>query len=281
MKKIQFILFILFILFLPIVSAATLTEQIASGASSLVTAGKWISLIILAVVVLGGGWWWWYSRKKWSYIPEIWGSVGGVPDIIQVDKGKGIRIQSTEGVASLLYAKKLKRYLKMPQRDFFNEGKIRFWFRKDGELTPIKPIKIHFYDFGKSLEKKKSEIIKQAEESDELFIPLVLEDVNRKFAVAKVKYIDEDARLTYLSVNRIIRDTWTFQKFWDKHGTTIMAISMLLVFGIVILLILDGFQPYLDKGDVVADKLVELTKTVKDYISGQGPAPITPVITGG
>ena len=216
---------------------------------------KWVMFGLLCAALLFAIIWKLKHTKKYIYKPEVWGIVGGVPDLMQMDKGRPISVRTKEGVNSLIYFKRLKRYLKIPNRLFFVGKKIRFWFRQDGELTPIKPIKVGIFDFKKGdlKENKANEIMEQARKNEDIFIPLMMEDVNEKFAVMGVKYVNEDARLSHVSTGKIIREMFSMNKFLKEHGATILMIMGIIALAFSVILILDATKSYQDSGAGVAE----------------------------
>jgi hypothetical protein len=245
------------------VEEAVISEKVVNAGFAIAGVLKWILIAILIVGLLVGFFFFLKSRKKYIHKDEIWGSVGGIPDIIINDKSRPIKVRTKEGISSIMFFKKLKRYLKMPNRLFFIGKRIRFWFRQDGELTPIMPVKTKFFDWkfdreagekiwvGESAEN----IMKQARENEEIFCPVVLEDVNEKFACMKVKFINEDARLAHVSAAKIVRDMFSLNKFFKEHGATIMMILGVLVLVFAFVMFVDGTKGMGDNNQAVADAL--------------------------
>lgn len=239
---------------------------------------KWVLIIVFCCAFIAGLWWLTFKgRKRYAYRPELWGNIGGVPEVLVADKARPIKIRTKEGINSLIYFKKLKRYLKMPNRLFFVGKKIRFWFRQDGELTPVRPIKIKIFDWKKD-QKTGEKIItgnsaeaikKQAIANEEIFIPAVLEDVNEKFAVMGVKFINEDARLAHVSTAKIIRDMFSVNKFFKEHGATIMMIIGVIALAFAFVLMADGMKEYSAQNEQIASSSSELAKSL-DKINEQG-----------
>lgn len=245
-------------LLLPLVSAqATVDDAFARFAAqggTVLTVLKWLGIGILALIVFGGGFWWRWNKKRYIYTIEVWGSDGGIPDMLIVDKARPVKVRTKEGISSLLYIKKLKRYIKNPPRDFFRNNKIRFWYRKDGELTPIR-IKKPFFRI-------KKEQPKESEDA-QYFVPYVLEDVNERFEVSNVTFINEDARLSHVSTGKIIREMFNIEKFLAKHGNAILLILGVIVMAVALLLVLDGAKDYYGSAGSVASEAGAVSDNLK------------------
>lgn len=231
------------------------SPEVMTGVFSGVGIMKWVLAGIIIIACGVGVWFLFKNKTNFRYKPEVWGLAGGLPDVLQADKAKPIRIRTKEGINSLLYFKKLKRYLKMPSRIFFVGKKIRFWYRPDAELTPIQPVKVHFFDRIKigGVQKKHEEMLKQAEQNQDVFVPLVMEDVNERFAVMQVKFINEDARLSHVSTGKIIRDMFSINKFFKEHGATILMILGVIALAFAFILMADGMKDYNESGATVAE----------------------------
>jgi uncharacterized membrane protein len=238
---------------------------------------KWILIGIFAVGAIAGIWYL-FARKKKRYIykTEAWGSVGGVPDVLVSDKARPIKVRTKEGINSLMFFKKMKRYLKMPNRLFFIGKKIRFWFRQDGELTPIMLVKVKFFDFKFDKEagekiyvgETAEQMMKQARDNEEIFCPAVMEDVNEKFAVLKVKFINEDARLSHVSTGKIVRDMFSINKFFKEHGATIMMIIGVIVLVFAFILMANGMKDIQDNSASVAEATSKLADRLEKVNEG-------------
>lgn len=222
------------------------TEAFLNAMSIAFTVVKWFSIGLIILVAFGGFLIYIKRKRRFIYSPEIWGNSGGLPEIIEREKARPVKVQVKQGISSLLFLKKLKRYIKLPDRNFIKGKKIRFWFRGDGELIPIKPIKISIIEniTGRLKEKTKEEMLAQAKESEDIIIPACLEDVETKFVVIGVKLVNEDARLAHVYVNRIVEDMFDLKKWLDKYGTHILMILGLLIFAISLILIIDGLKEY-------------------------------------
>jgi len=244
--------------------------KIIEGGSTVFIVLKWFAIIAGITLICGGIFWMWVNRKRYFYINEVWGSDGGIPDVLQTDKARPIKVRTKEGVSSLLYHKKLKKYWKMPLRTFFRGKKIRSWFRPDGELTAVKPVKVHLFEgYPKPIDGEKAEkIMKQAEKDSKLFIPLVMEDINEKFAVLQVRMIDEDMRLAHTSTAKIVRDMFNVNKFFKEHGATILMIIGVLVMAISLILIIDGAKEYYKGGGDINEGLKTTAESIKKVNEG-------------
>jgi hypothetical protein len=223
---------------------------VMEGASSMLTVFKWGAIgfgIILFISVIG---FWFIRRKQYVYTCEIWGMKGGVPDTILTDKARQVKIYAKEGVASLLYFKKLKKYIKIPERDFFIGNKIRFWFRKDGDLTAIKTKEAGVFEENKPGKIKVGK--KEIELQDNFYIPLVMEDINQKFAVMNVQYIDEDMRLAHKSTSKIVADMFNIHNWLKEYGHTILIVIAFLILILGAILWMDSVKDYYGAGDSVS-----------------------------
>ena len=119
-------------------------------------------------------------------------------------------------------------------------------------MTPIMPVKVKTFDIKKDKEtgertiegESAEKIMKQAKANQEFFVPLVIEDVNERFSVMNVKFINEDARLSHVSTGKIVREMFSMDKFFKEHGATIMLIMGIIVLTFSFVLIVDGMKEY-------------------------------------
>lgn len=258
-----------------------MADEVFSGKvlnGAFATAGilKWILIAIVAGLLIFAIFRLFKSRKKYIYKPEFWGISGGVPDVLMGDKSRPIKVRTKEGINSLMYFKKLKRYLKMPNRLFFLGKRIRFWFRQDGELTPIMPVRVQIRDVKKDkatgheiIEGESADrIMEQVEKDKEFFCPLVMEDVNERFAVMNVKFINEDARLSHVSTGKIIREMFSMNKFFKEHGATIMLILGVIVLAFAFVLMVDGMKEYSAQNEQIASASSKLAERMEKINEG-------------
>jgi hypothetical protein len=229
-----------------------ISEKVVSAVFNIAGILKWILIGVLVIAVLVAAYYLLFKKKRYIHKDEIWGSVGGIPDVILIDKSRPIKVRTKEGISSIMFFKKMKRYLKMPNRLFFNGKRIRFWFRQDGELTPVRPVKVRFFDwkFDKEIGEKvivgptADKIMEQVALNESVICPAVLEDVNQKFAVMGIKFINEDARLAHVSTAKIVRDMFSIDKFFKEHGATIMMILGVIALAFAFILMVDGMKGY-------------------------------------
>jgi len=283
--------------------AGTVFANLAGKAGLALTIIYWVVIGLILLVGIGGLIFWRIRAKRYIYKAEIWGSDGGIPDVLIVDKARPVKIRTKEGISSLLFLKKLKRYIKMPSRDFFKNNRVRFWFRKDGELTPMrvkKPLIAKLLEakpFSKDGEFKtlNEQELQQLENDKALFVPYVLEDVNKRFECSNVEFINEDMRLSHVSTGKIIREMFNIEKWLKEHGHTILLILGIIVMAISIILILDGSKDYyasansvsegtekflkrFDQSNELAIQTIEELRSLRKELNNPSPAPSPPPV---
>lgn len=255
---------------------AVFDPKVIEGAFSVAGILKWVLIVVVAGLLVFGIIRFLKTRKRYIYKPEFWGISGGIPDVLMGDKARPIKVRTKEGINSLMFFKKLKRYLKMPNRLFFLGKRIRFWFRQDGELTPIMPVKVKVMDLKKDkitgeeiIEGESAEkIMDQVEKEKDFFVPLVMEDVNEKFAVMNVKFINEDARLSHVSTGKIVREMFSLNKFFKEHGATIMLILGIIVLAFAFVLMVDGMKEYSQQNEEIAAASGKLAERIDKINEG-------------
>lgn len=234
----------------------------------------WLTIagIIFVIGLIGGiiGLIYW-NRKRYKFKIEVRDEND---DVIATYKARAVVVRKSEGITSLLYIKKLKKYIKFPPRDYLKNNKIKMYYRPDGELSAIKTPKITIIDVITGKRKLRGdEIVASAEEVGKELMPLHTENIKQKMALAEVVWVDEDMRLSHVSTAKIIKDMFNFYSFIKEHGAMMLFIIGILMMGVVVVLISSSLMDYYKNQASVsaatehmADNLDKMNKNSVDLI---------------
>jgi len=176
-----------------------------------------LSIAVLIIVIgIFALWAWWYiSKKKFNKTIIIWEKVDGKPKIMSRDKAMERKIGS--GGDTIFYLQKRKQIVPTPT---IQTGDNTYWFAKrtqDGEL-----------------------------------INIGLEDFDLVFGEAKINFLDKETRYARASLQKLNKDRFNKETFWQKYGRDILTIVFIVIVTVMLLLI--------------ASKLVQLTGTISGIL---------------
>ena len=195
--------------------------------STIGTVFFWIFILLLVFGIVIGIVVFLIYRKLYSQNIFIFGRVGHHVALIDKDKGRFMRL----GISgdTLLKFRKLKKSVAPPTLQM---GKNTWWYwrREDGEYINIR-----------------------------------LEDIDEKMKKAGAYFVDQDMRLQRIGIERNLAMRMQQQKWWDKYGTAVMSIIMIVMITIALIVLftqLTDVAKALDKASQsvgrVADNIAEL-----------------------
>jgi len=203
-------------------------------------------LTVLAVIIVGGFfglWAWWYiSRKRFSKTIRIFEKVDGRYRPTMTDKAMERKIGT--GGDTVFYFKKLKKIVPTPS---IQTGTNTYWFarRADGE-----------------------------------YVNIGLEDIDLKMREAKINYLDKETRYARASLQKLNKDRFDQQTFWQKYGRDVLTIVFIVIVSVMLLLILSkmvalmgSIQGGIDNYGVVTEKISNLIGALDNICSPSGVRP--------
>lgn len=144
-----------------------------------------------------------------------------------------------------------------------------YWARTiKGQITPRPKTEI-----------KKNEYFMFEKEDGEL-INFGLEDINELLKQAKSKFVDEDMRLSRISIQKILKERLDKKSWWDTYGQYVFTavLGIILVVSVVIVFnklseVLEGLQP-------LVASINDIAKTLNDGLIRQQSGIISANYTG-
>lgn len=187
----------------------------------------WVGIILLILIIGGALAYFLYHHFRYGYKVTVFGKSGGRVRKKYTDRGGKFR----EGQAGdyTFRLKKKKRRIPCPSGDL-DLGK-EFWFyeRADGEL-----------------------------------IPIGIEDIDEKLRLAKAKYIDEDMRLSRISIANLLKQRYDPRSWWARNVGTIMTIVFIVIIAIVLILLFREMRSYPGEMAKASKEVGEMAKAVRD-----------------
>lgn len=184
----------------------------------------WIILVLILFFAIAGGFITYYilMKKKYKYKVVVFEKVNGSPEPTRKDKAKIFKLGS--GGDEIIFLKKNKKFLPKPVNQV---GKNTYWIyvSEDGEWLEFSP-----GDF----EKDRREM--------------------------GAFFLDKEMRFARTSLQNQRKERYEQLNWWQKNGTVVAGIAILLVVGIVMFLILKQFSE-------VASSLTNAIDASKDVLS--------------
>ncbi len=223
-------------------------DQIASVLPnvSLAQIGNFAFLAIVTVLVLiivgsvVGIWMYFYiNKKRFNKIIRIFEKVDGRYKPTISDRAMERKIGT--GGDTVFYIQKLKKIVPIPS---IQTGINTFWFakREDGEL-----------------------------------INIGMEDIDLKLREAKVNYLDKETRYARASLQKLNKDRFNKETFWQKYGNAILSIVFIVVVSVMLLLITSKLVELIGKigavtesSSAVMNKAVEVMSKLDNICSQSG-----------
>lgn len=152
----------------------------------------YVLIAFFVVVILGGGIFVYYVNKKFNKRIKLFRKAGDRVVKFAEDTGMFQKI-GIEGDVWL----KLRASKKILPKPRFEMSKDEFWYfeRKDGE-----------------------------------FVDFTLQDMNLAKSEAELCFVAEDMRLSRLGIGKILDAEFKKPSFWEKYGSSILAIIMMIIF---------------------------------------------------
>jgi ABC-type sugar transport system permease subunit len=91
-----------------------------------------------------------------------------------------------------------------------------------------------------------------------------LEDVDTKQQAAKVHYIDEDMRLSRISIEKLLELRYNKQTFWQKYGTTIIFVLFVIIVTVCLIVLFSNLTKLTKELPTLAKSLESLANSIKD-----------------
>jgi hypothetical protein len=216
---------------------ATVLDQATSVLPKInaATLGSWAyygTLAILIILIIAGFFalwaWWFITKKRFNKIIIIWSKVDGRPKITGRDKAMERKIG--DGGDTVFYWKKLKKIVPTPT---IQTGDNTYWFTRrtdDGE-----------------------------------YINIGLEDFDLKFREAKINFLDKETRYARASLQKLNKDRFNKETFWQKYGKDIMTIIFIVIISIMLLLLMGKFLEVAGRLDGImksSETMVEKVSTL-------------------
>lgn len=197
-------------------------------------------LIILVIAGCFALWAWWYiTKKRFKYTIRIFEKVDGRYKPTMTDKAMERKIGI--GGDTIFYFQKLKKIVPTPN---IQTGNNTFWFarREDGE-----------------------------------YINIGMEDIDFKLREVGINYLDKETRYARASLQKLNKDRFNKETFWQKYGRDILTIIFIVVISVMLLLVtsklveLVGSIGNLQKSSSdIAEKVSGLLGSVDNICSNSG-----------
>ncbi len=206
-----------------------------------------ISILVLIVIAgLFALWAWWYiSKRRFKYKIIIFAKIDGKYKNIGSDRAMERRVG--HGGDTVFYIKKLKKIVPTPT---IQTGANTYWMakREDNEL-----------------------------------INIGMEDIDLIFKEAKVHYLTPETRYARASLQKLNKDRYDKETFWQKYGRDAMTIVFIVVISIMLLLIASKMMEIVGSVDgamksagEIIEKANQVLGTLDNVCSDSGIVPADP-----
>lgn len=209
--------------------------------------GQWAyygTIAFLVILIISGCfalWAWWYiTKRKFNKTIIIWSKVDGRPKITGRDKAMERKVG--DGGDTIFYFKKLKKIVPTPT---IQTGDNTYWFTRrtdDGE-----------------------------------YINIGLEDFDLKYREAKINFLDKETRYARASLQKLNKDRFNKETFWQKYGRDIMTIVFIVVISVMLLLLMGKFldvagrlDAIMKNSETMVEKVSQLLGNMDNVCSGSG-----------
>lgn len=178
--------------------------DVASKVPNMQGVGGWLLwglgfLLFIIIVALAVGLWayWFINKKQFNKRIIVFEKVNGIVEKRAEDQAKEVKIGHAGD--TIFFFRKHKKWQPRPT---IQTGRNTYWFykREDGEL-----------------------------------INIGVEDIDQNMRLMRANYLDNEMKYARSSLQKMIKDRYEKQTFWEKHGSMIISIVYMVLTGLFLI----------------------------------------------
>lgn len=187
-------------------------------------------VIVLIMIIIGIAIYFILREFKFNKKIEIFAKRGNTWEKIGKDKGMVLKYGSAGD--SILYLRKNKKYLPLPE---IQVGKNLYWFaiREDNE-----------------------------------WINIGMEDIDLLMRKAKAKFLHKEMRYARTAIQRNLKDRFDKPKFFEKYGSMIINLVAIVIILVFMWMIIDKIVSVADKVNIMAQTGNQVMEKANEVLAG-------------